>query len=59
MIGLILLSVGCAWTKETHPKFCPVRNLLNEDGSINTTYYAVERECLKAWQKRLDAAYGQ
>ena len=47
-------------TKDTPDvKFCPVKNLLNEDNSVNLVYYAVERECLKSLQKRLDAAYGE
>jgi hypothetical protein len=46
-------------TKSPEPKFCTVRNLLNVDGTIDQTYWAVERECLKALQKRLDAAYGE
>ena len=59
MLGLILLS-GCISTKTVEPpRFCPVYNLLNEDGTTNTQYYAVERVCLQALQKRLDAAYGE
>lgn len=56
-----MLLSGCGWmTKASpEPKFCQVKNLLNDDGSVNLTYYAVERECLKSLQKRLDAAYGE
>ena len=55
-----MLLSNCAWTSKgsPEPKFCQVKNLLNDDGSVNLLYYAVERECLKALQKRLDAAYG-
>ena len=63
MMAATLLS-SCGWINQTTVeatdiKFCPVRNLINDDGTVNQQYYAVERDCLKTWQKRLDAAYGE
>lgn len=55
-----LLLPGCTWgTKSPKDRFCPVRVFTNDDGSVNQQYYAVERVCLDAFQKRLDAASGE
>ncbi len=59
LLAMTLLS-SCAWIKGSpEPRFCPVKNLLAEDGSVDQQYWAVERECLRSLQKRLDAAYGE
>jgi hypothetical protein len=58
-LGTSLLLPACAWTSKSDYRFCPVRNFLNEAGQVDQQYWAVERECLKAQQKLLDAAYGE
>ena len=60
VLSLILLN-GCTWIKgrTVEHKFCPVTTIYNADGSENKTHLAVERVCLNALQKRLDAAYGE
>ena len=57
-LGMSLLLPACAWNQKIEPKFCPVRNFMNEDGTVNQQYWAVERDCLRSLQERLDAAYG-
>ena len=60
-LSLILLG-GCTWI-DPQPKiehrFCPTTVLYNADGTENATHLAVEKICLHALQKRLDAAYGE
>lgn len=59
LVATSLLLPACGWmTKTPKERFCPVRTFTNPDGSVNQQYYAVERVCVEAWQKRLDAAAG-
>lgn len=58
-LSLILLG-GCTWgSPKVEHRFCPVTVLYNADGTENTTHLAVEKVCLHALQRRLDAAYGE
>lgn len=60
-LSLILLN-GCSWVSQqpkVEHRFCPTIVLYQADGSENATHLAVEKTCLQALQKRLDAAYGE
>ena len=58
-LSLILLAGCTSGSPTVEHRFCPVTVLYNADGTENATHLAVEKVCLHALQKRLDAAYGE
>ena len=56
---LSMLVTSCASKEKVEHRFCQVTPAYSETGVHDINKYQVDRVCLRALQKRLDAAYGE
>lgn len=54
-----MILTSCASHEKIEHRFCQVGPAYTETGAHDITKYTVDRVCLRALQKRLDAAYGE